>query len=438
MSNSWSRRRKPKRAASPVEVDIVIRRLGASGDGIAEYSGKPVYVSGLLPGEEATVRLTGPRGDGRIAETLARHSDSADRVTPECKYADECGGCSVQHLTPRAYLAWKEGLLARALASKGLTPERLEPMVEIKDGRRRLRFAAIGRSAGPVLGFNMKASKQIVGIDYCIAAEPALSETISNSHALLSKILSAGETADLEVRTSLNGLDFLLVRARPLEYQERVDIAAWMSAIDAARFAWLPKDNEVPEVIIERRAPALSVAGISVTPSPGAFLQPTAAGEEFMAEFVLKHLRGARRVADLYSGWGAFALRLAKSMHVEAFEGSETMISSLNLAAGAAGLGGHLMGFTRDLERQPLQSDELGRFDGIVLDPPRAGALKQVQSLVTGGPKRIAYLSCNPAALARDGKILVDGGYRFVEAQPIDQFRWTSHLEVACLFERDR
>ena len=169
-----------------------------------------------------------------------------------------------------AYIAWKEGLLARALASKGLTPERLQPMVEIKDGRRRLRFAAIGRSAGPILGFNMKASKQIVGIDHCIAAEPALSEAISNSQALLSKILLAGETADLEVRTSLNGLDFLLVRARPLEYQERIDIAAWMSETDSARFAWLPKDNQVPEVIIERRSPALSVSGISVTPSPGA------------------------------------------------------------------------------------------------------------------------------------------------------------------------
>ena len=438
MSNSWSRRRKPKRAGSPVEVDIVIRHLGASGDGIAEYSGSPVYASGLLPGEKATVRLTGPRGDGRIAEALARHSDSADRVTPSCNYAEECGGCSVQHLSTGAYLAWKEGLLARALASKGLAPERLEPMVEIKDGRRRLRFASIGRSSGPVLGFNMKASKKIIGIDYCIAAEPALSEAISHSHALLSKILLAGETADLEVGTSLNGLDFLLVRSRPLEYQERVDIASWMSEIEAARFAWLAKDNELPEVIIERRSPTLSVAGISVTPSPGAFLQPTAAGEEFMAKFVLEHLRGARRVADLYSGWGAFALRLAKSMHVEAFEGSETMISSLNLAAGAAGLAGHLAGFTRDLERQPLQNDELNRFDAIVLDPPRGGALKQVQSLVSSGPKRIVYLSCNPAALARDGKILVDGGYRFLEAQPIDQFRWTSHLEVACLFERDR
>ncbi|MEK9923600.1 MAG: hypothetical protein VW521_12090 [Rhodospirillales bacterium] len=437
MSNSWSQRRKRKRPPVPVEVDIKIDRLGSGGDGISDHLGKPVYAPGLLPGEKALVRLTNNRGDGRIAEIITRHSNSLDRITPICLHAESCGGCSVQHLSSSAYLDWKEDLLTKALSLKGLVVEQRHPIIQIEDGRRRLRFAAIGTSTGAVLGFNSKASRKIVGIEHCHVAIPELTDIAPHLRPLLNKLLGTGEAADLEVRNSVSGLDVLLVRARELNYQERVDISSWMSDFDGARFAWLPIDNEIPEIIIERRPPSLDINGMSVTPPPGAFLQPTAAGEAFMAKFVAARLEGASHVADLFSGWGAFALRIAGSMHVQAYEGSELMISSLNQAAGAAGLRGYVTGFTRDLERQPLLENELSQFDAIVLDPPRAGAFKQSQLLAAGGPNRIVYLSCSPIALARDAQVLVNGGYHFREAQPIDQFRWTPHLEVACLFERE-
>jgi len=437
MSSSWSQRRKRKRPPVPVEVDIKIDRLGSGGDGISEHLGKPVYAPGLLPGEKALVRLTNNRGDGRIAETITRHSNSVDRITPACLHAEACGGCSVQHLSSSAYSEWKENLLTKALSSKGLVAERRHPIVQIEDGRRRLRFAVIGTSTGAVLGFNSKASRKIVGIEHCYVAIPELTDIAQQIRSLLSNLLETGETADVEVRNSVSGLDFLLVRTRELNYQERIEIASWMSDFDGARFAWLPVDNEIPEIIIERRPPSLDINGISVTPPPGAFFQPTAAGEALMAKFIAARLEGSSIVADLFSGWGAFALRLAGSMHVQAYEGSELMISSLNQAAAAAGLRGYVTGFTRDLERQPLLENELSQFDAIVLDPPRSGALKQSQLIAAGGPNRIVYLSCNPIALARDAQVLVNGGYQFREAQPVDQFRWTPHLEVACLFERE-
>ena len=112
------------------------------------------------------------------------------------------------------------------------------------------------------------------------------------------------------------------------------------------------------------------------------------------------------------------------------------MIAALNQAAGQAGLGGFVKGHVRDLARRPLRVDELKPYDAVLLDPPRSGAAHQAESLANAGPDRIVYLSCNPAALARDGRVLVDAGYRFRIAQPIDQFRWTPHVEVATLFER--
>jgi 23S rRNA (uracil1939-C5)-methyltransferase len=156
-----------------------------------------------------------------------------------------------------------------------------------------------------------------------------------------------------------------------------------------------------------------------------------------MADFAAKHLAGALNIADLYSGWGPFALRLGgEGVHVAAYEGAPAMISALNHAAGQAGLGGFVKGHVRDLARRPLLTDELKGFEAVLLDPPRSGAAHQTAAIAAGGPGRIVYLSCNPFALARDGRVLMDAGYRFRIAQPIDQFRWTPHLEVATLFDR--
>lgn len=437
MSNSWSRRRKPKRRGPPpVEAEIVVERLGAAGDGIGEWRGAPVYAPGLLPGERARVRLTAKRGDGRLAEVLERMEAAPTRAEPPCPHAADCGGCAVQHMTDDAYVAWKDALTDQAFAARGVAPERRLPLLRINEGRRRARFAAIDRAEGPVFGFNAKASKRIVDIERCLAAAAELSDAPTLLRPLLAGLLTPGEAIDVEARTSLAGLDVLLVRSRPFDLDERERIASFAAELGLARVAWKPEDAELPEIVAERASPALDLGPLQIAPPPGAFLQPTSGGEAAMAAFAAERVNGLGRIADLYAGCGAFALRLADPLHVEAYEGDRGMIASLNRAAGAAGLGGFVKGTVRDLARQPLAGEELRRFDGVVLDPPRSGAQSQAAALAADGPGRVVYLSCNPAALARDARLLLDGGYRFLEAMPIDQFRWTPHLEVAAYFER--
>jgi len=443
MSNTSSRRqsRKPgrpkRRAPAPVDANITVERLGAQGDGIGAHNGAPVYVPGLLPGEEARVRLGDKKGEGRIAEVLEVLQPAPERITPPCAYADQCGGCSVQHMADDAYLAWKEGLVDQALGSRSLEPETRLPLLRIGEGRRRLRFAAIGRAGGAILGFNARASRQIVPIDQCIAAVPDLADLPVALRPLLDRLLRSGEVGDVEAWASPTGLDLLLIRNRPLDLTERQAIADFADAKNIARFAWVAEDGDITESVAARRTPMITLGPVRAAPAPGAFLQPTAEGEQAMADFAADHLQGAKHIADLYSGWGPFALRLGgDGVHVVAYEGASAMIAALNQAAGQAGLGGFVKGHVRDLARRPLRVDELKPYDAVLLDPPRSGAAHQVESLATGGPDRIIYLSCNPAALARDGRVLVDAGYRFRIAQPIDQFRWTPHLEVATLFER--
>lgn len=440
MSNISSRRTNRRRRPAgpkPVDAEIDVREVGAGGDGVGDWRGAPVYAPGLLPGERARVRLGRNRGPGRVAEVLERLTAAPERIAPPCAHADLCGGCEVQHWADAAYVRWKDALLDRPLAARGLTPETRHPMLRFDEGRRRLRFAALRRAAGVVLGFNARGSDLIVDVTRCVAAVDALVEAPTRLRPLVEALLKPGERADFDVRAMTAGLDVLAIRERPFDLTEREFAAASLDGLGVARLAWRAADDIEPEIVAERAQPSLDLGRFAVAPPPGAFLQPTAAGEAAMAAFAAERLAGAGRIADLYSGWGPFALRLAKPAHVAAFEGDSAMVLALNRAARDAGLGGFAAGETRDLARRPLLGEELKRFDAVILDPPRSGAAAQAAALAAEGPARVVYLSCNPAALARDARTLVDGGYRFVEATPIDQFRWTPHLEVAAFFLRE-
>ena len=167
---------------------------------------------------------------------------------------------------------------------------------------------------------------------------------------------------------------------------------------------------------------------------PGAFLQATADGEAVLTAAVRDWLGGCERVADLFSGLGTFAFALAGPVSVLAAEAARDAHLACRSAANRARL--PVEAVHRDLFRNPLRPEELRGFDGVVLDPPRAGAREQVAQLAASGVPRIAYVSCNPSSWARDAKALVDAGYRLAELRPVGQFRWSTHVELASLFVR--
>jgi 23S rRNA (uracil1939-C5)-methyltransferase len=176
---------------------------------------------------------------------------------------------------------------------------------------------------------------------------------------------------------------------------------------------------------------------VTVVPPPGAFVQASAEAEAAMAGLVVEHLAGARRVADLFSGFGAFALALARHVPVKAVEESQAALDALNAALRRAGGLKRIETERRDLFAFPLSLGELKNFDGVVFDPPRAGARAQASALAGSDVRRIAAVSCNPASFARDARILVDGGFRLERAVPVDQFVYSAETEVVGLFRRD-
>jgi 23S rRNA (uracil1939-C5)-methyltransferase len=189
------------------------------------------------------------------------------------------------------------------------------------------------------------------------------------------------------------------------------------------------------EVIASFEPPIVRFGGIAVAVPPGVFLQASAEGEAALSAFVTEHAKGAKRIADLFSGCGTFSLPLAGAAAVDAFDTDGPVIAALDGAGrAAAGLRHPLKAKQRNLFERPLSADELKTYDAVVFDPPRAGARAQAMQLAQSAVPLVIGISCNPASFARDAAILRDGGYHLSQVLPVDQFVYSPHVELAGVF----
>ncbi len=416
-------------------MDVRIDRLGARGDGIAETDDGPVYVPFALPGEAARVRVGKSRGDGRAAALQEITTASADRQAPACRHfgavARPCGGCAAQHMGSAVYGGWKRDVVASALARHGLHPE-IAPLISVSPAtRRRVRLAFRRVAGGTVLGFHEGRSDRIIDIAECPVAVPEIVALMPHLRKFLTGRAERGEVA---VTHTPEGADVVVFTPREPDLDTRMDAPDFCNAAGIARLSWSAKGDSVPEPVIALVAPTANFGGTTVRIPPDSFLQPTAAGEAALRDWVLAATAGMETVADLYAGCGAFSLPLAASgKTVTAFEGVAGQVAALR----SAGAGLPLVAEARDLARQPLRAEELTRFDAVVIDPPRVGAPEQIANLALSDVPAIAYVSCNPATFARDARVLADAGLVPGTVQPVDQFLWSSHVELACMFRRN-
>jgi 23S rRNA (uracil1939-C5)-methyltransferase len=431
MAERQSKQRRSRRV-----VELAIESIGARGDGIGRADGRPVYVPFTLPGDRLRVELERSRGDGyaaRIVEVLAQ---APERVPAPCPHFGACGGCALQHLEDQRYGTWKEQLVRTALAHRGFADQPLRPLLRVAPGTRRRASLAAERAGRSVrLGFHERDSHRVVDAAGCLVLSPALSLLLPPLREALLALLADGERIDVMATATAAGVDLLLEGNRSLSLASREALAALADGADLARITWRA-DRSPPEPVIVRRPAQTVFADVAVDLPPGAFLQPTAAGEAALVAVVAQALAGCRHVADLYAGCGTFSFPLARGARVHAVEGDAEAIGALAAAARRAALGQTITAEHRDLATDPLTEGELTRFDGVVFDPPRAGARSQADRLARSTVPKVVAVSCDPATFARDARILVDGGYRLVEATPIDQFIWSPHLEVVALFVR--
>ncbi len=404
---------------------LTIDRLGARGDGVSGEGGSATFVAGALPGE--VVEVTGV---GENARLLQISTASPDRIEPICPLFGACGGCAVQHLAPAPAALWKQGLVEQALTRAGITT-RILPLIDGHGaGRRRVTLHGRRREADSLAGFMRARSHDLIEVPHCPILTPELSRAPQIAKALTGALAASGKPLTILITATLNGIDVDVRGNGPPSEKQRIGLTQLANQLDLVRL------SIHGDTIIARGDAAHAMGRARVIVPPGGFLQPTSAGEETLGRLACEAVAGARRVADLFAGSGPFALRLAESAEVHAFESEAAALTALDRAARATPGLRRIAFEARDLFRRPLLDHELKPFDAVVLDPPRAGAEAQCAQLAKSNVATIAYVSCDVGSFVRDAAKLLQGGYVLERVTPVDQFRYSAHVELVAVFTK--
>lgn len=390
-------------------------RIAAKGDGVTA-SGR--HVPGGVTHDTVASDGTLTRGPHHVAAP--------------CRHFPQCGGCQLQHADEEVLRQFVTDRVVHAAEGQGVTTGELLPThLSPPKSRRRATLHALRTASGAVLGFRGGGSHRIVDMHECHILAPDLFAMVAPLRTLIAthggkQPFDIGLTlADQGVTCSLKGF-------------VAEGLAATEALLDFAKEAGLARlsvdQGYGPETVWEPEPVTITLAQVPVGFPNDAFLQPTRDGEQALVEDATRFLRGARTIADLFSGLGTFAFTLAGPAKVLAVEAARDAHLACRSAANLRGVAVHTM--HRDLFRNPLQSREAGKLGAILLDPPRAGAREQVAQIAASEANRVVYVSCNPASWARDAKTLVDSGFRLEALRPVGQFRWSTHVELTSYFTR--
>jgi 23S rRNA (uracil1939-C5)-methyltransferase len=427
---------------TPPEPALVrIDRVGSEGDGVARLAdGTPLYLPFSLPGETVTARPTHSRGDGWHAVVEAISHGSEARVEPPCRHFGRCGGCVLQHWREADYRIWKSRLLSHALRQAGFTsPDPIEFVPGLPGERRRVDFAARRAAGRMILGLHEQRSSEVVDLTDCLVLHPTLMALMAPLRALLLGLRAIRREASVVINLLDSGPDMLLRTDADLALEDRLALTGFGNVHGMLRVSHVLR-SDPPETTALLRPPTTSLSGITVRPPPGVFVQATVEGERAIVEAVLRGMPAKRtsktRVAELYAGCGTLTFALADVFRVAAFEGDAASVGALRQAINQGRLAGRIEALQRDLARQPLSAKELGAFAVVVLDPPHGGAAVQVAQIAAAAVPTVVYVSCNPATLSRDARVLHGSGYTLAAVTAIDQFLWSARLESVSVFRR--
>jgi 23S rRNA (uracil1939-C5)-methyltransferase len=405
---------------------LAIDYVGHRGDGVA---GETIYVPYTLGGETVEVEAVPGHPDRR--RLLRIDFPSPQRIAPFCKHFGICGGCAIQHWQSEPYQAWKRGLVIETLRQANIDCD-VAPLIDAHGaGRRRITLhARKGTHEILKLGFAAAGSHDIVAIDHCPILDPALNGAIEAAWALAEALIVIGKPLDIQVTAADNGLDVDIRGSGPLPSK----LIGTLSRIaETHRLARLTRHGEL---VLMRTPPVIQIGTAQLALPAGCFLQATVAGEQALADLVLKHSKGAKAIADLFCGVGPFALRLAAKSRVFGYDSDAPAIGALQKAVTSTSGLKPIKAEIRDLFQRPLVPQELRDIDAVVFDPPRQGAQAQAERLAASRVPLVVAVSCNVATFARDARILLGGGYKIDGVTPVDQFRHTPHVELVARFRK--
>jgi 23S rRNA (uracil1939-C5)-methyltransferase len=390
--------------------DLKIERVGERGDGLAQ--GKAF--ARTLPGEIVN-EITG-----------AVKQPSPDRISPFCPVFDTCGGCKVQHWRLEPYQAWKLALLVEALKAQGIVAQ-INPMIDAHgQGRRRVTLHVRQVNGAWVAGFMAEKSHALVALEACPILVPKL-QTAPQIARAFGAILG---NCDVSITAADNGLDVSIKADRKLADKVMGGFEVLMQRHNILRIS-------INGIAAAQVVPPVTQMGKAQVQLPiGSFLQATLQGQETLAALLEPHLKKAKSVVDLFCGVGPFTFSMAEHRKVHGIDSDKPSIALLQHAVRYVTGLKPVTAAVQDLFVNPLVPAELNEYDAIIFDPPRAGADAQCRNIAKSKVKTVIAVSCDVQSFARDAKILIEGGYALKEVTPVDQFKYTPHLEVVAHFRK--
>tara|TARA_A100000171_G_C2122086_1_gene141360 strand:- start:780 stop:1787 length:1008 start_codon:yes stop_codon:yes gene_type:complete len=330
------------------------------------------------------------------------------------------------------YKAFKKEKICLSLKRAGLSTAGVKDVFTLnKNFRRRATFQYSMRGKKPELGFYERGSHTICGLETCLVLDPQLVSLLVPLKEFLGRAIPCSSQGAISVLLSETGIDIALKTKSGIKQ----DLAFHEAVRDFSESQGLARLSLDGEILLTRIEPVVTFGGAPVAVSAESFLQVNKNAEEAMLSLLLDHLpRELKRVADLFAGRGLFALSLKEvSKKVDAFEMDKRALGDLCKVGGSFS---SVDVFSRNLFSNPLNVSELAFYEAIVLDPPRDGARQQCEQLALSGIPLICYVSCKPETFARDARILEEGGYRLESVYPIDQFKWSHHIELISFFKK--
>jgi 23S rRNA (uracil1939-C5)-methyltransferase len=419
------------------DIPVTISHIGASGDGVGTYEEKSVYVPKTAPGDAGIIRVKKENAEGIFGKMVRLEAASAVRVPAPCPHFEHCGGCALQHVNENFYRDWKIGKVKAALARAEINVGAWEEPVFLPAAtRRRTTIAAFKNGKDVRFGYFAPGTHDIIDVKTCLVVEPVLEDKMLQLKALITPLIPERKAVDIMIQHAGGAFDMVLTgpwkdkKGFTLEQHEA--LAAIMETLDIARVSLKEKEFSPPEILLSRSPVLKQFGAVHVALPPGTFLQASLEGERTLGDLVVNYAGDAKNIADLFAGCGTFAgALLAAGASVHAVDGDKAAMAALGMVKHQKLTSAH-----RDLFKNPLTAAELKAYDCAVFDPPRAGAASQAEMLAWSDVGRVIGVSCNPVSFARDAKTLQDGGYTLKSLTIIDQFVWSSHVEVAGLFTR--
>ena len=430
-----------------------ITSLDYESRGVAKLNGKTIFVNNALPQEIAQIRITQDKAHFAEAQVEQIVQPSPYRRTPACPHYGDCGGCAMQHVEFTAQVAMKQRVFEEQLQRIGkVQPESLLPPVYGTPWhyRSRTRLAVHTSANGKVvLGYQAKRSHKIVGINQCLLLPEHVSGCLGIIHDALQDMVNVQpkvgiRSVEISVGEGVTAVNIVSQKRQPENVLCALSGCLNRRGGKQIWQVWQQIGSAKPQAVSPQDAPPLVFRlpefGLTMPFQLGDFTQINLPLNEIMVARAVRYLdpQPHERVADLFCGLGNFTLPLAKrAAEVVGIEGSAALAQRAIANARANGLPNAQFASADLFTTTPDTLAALGRFDKMLLDPPRAGAYAVVQALYAPFlPQRIVYISCNPATLARDAAVLVGKGYRFTTAGMMNLFPQTSHVEAIGVFER--